>query len=99
MPLVTSPTCWNSALVLWLVRPKAIMQSPSAMHVRARWRDTRHSQIYDESLARVTERERWEEIGRETKENQCMYMLATCVIRILRGARCYLQRKKYSLQK
>lgn len=41
------------------LNPRAITQSPYAMHVRARWRDTCHSQISDDSLAWG----RWNKIG------------------------------------
>lgn len=41
------------------------MQSPYAMHVRARWRDTCHSQICDDSLEREMERD-WRTEERES---------------------------------
>lgn len=43
-----------------LLKPKAIMQCPYAMHVQARWRDTCQSEICDECEERDRQKEREE---------------------------------------
>lgn len=55
LPLVTSSHA-RVVLGCCITKARAIMQCPYAMHVSARWRDTCHSQIWDESVQ--TERER-----------------------------------------
>lgn len=76
LPLSHFPHVLESCRSAALLRPKAIMQSPYAMHVQARWRDTCHSQICDDSL----EWGRWRKIDGRSKKNQSVYMTCTGII-------------------
>lgn len=76
LPLSHFPHVLESCRSAALLRPKAIMQSPYAMHVQARWRDTCHSQICDDSL----EWGRWRKIDGRSKKNQSVYTTCTGII-------------------